>query len=170
VGILAAALVGAAGSILGGIVGGWIALVAGSRQSRRDLASRRDERSQQAALSIAAAVGQLEEAIVGWQADADGRAIGTAYNRFSQTAVVQGIALTDAELADRVTAHVQLAGRFAGLADRPDIAGPLAEPTRRHANALLDSLAAHVGQGPLPPYEAPPLNDALALLSWNCPS
>jgi hypothetical protein len=63
---LAAALIGAGGSVVGGIVGGWFAIIAARGQWRRDRADARAERSRQAAVSIAESVASMEEALVAW--------------------------------------------------------------------------------------------------------
>ena len=40
-------------------------------------------------------------------------------------------------------------------------------PVRRHADAVISALEAHVrGESP-PPYSAPPMTDAVALLTWR---
>jgi hypothetical protein len=62
-----AAVIGAAGSVIGGFIGGGFALWAARRQAQRDRKDARTDRSHQSALAIAHDIGGLEEAIVAWQ-------------------------------------------------------------------------------------------------------
>lgn len=111
--VMVAALIGAGGSVVGGFVGGWLALLAGSRQGRRDVAARRTERSHQAALAIAESLAALELAVATWTArQSDAIALRVAFNLFAQTAAVQAIALTDGDLRSRVRTHTELVGRL----------------------------------------------------------
>jgi hypothetical protein len=166
--VLVAAIIGSAGSVVGGLVGGWFVLLAGHRQWQRDAAARRAERSHAAALLIVEAVAGLELAIVIWAAgESDGVALRVAFNVFAQTVAVQGIALTDSDLRDRLRNHTEFVATLASMAGRPKIEAVMVKPVRRHADALISALEAHVNDAPLPAYRPPPLSDAAGLLKWN---
>ena len=83
---------------------------------------------------------------------------------------VQGMTLTDADLRDRVQNHIQLASRLVAVA-QGSVSTPcrpsLVRPERQHADAVISALEAHVQGQPLPPYQPPPLTDAVALLSYR---
>lgn len=163
-----AATIGAAGSVIGGVVGGWFTLRAGHRQWQRDRSDSQAERSHQAALALAEAVAGLDEAVVTWEArPADADALRRAFNLFSRTAAVQSIALSDDTLRRRVRTHLELVGRFAALAGTIPQATALIPAVRRHTDALIEALDAHVNRKALPLYQAPPLNDVAGLLRWQ---
>jgi hypothetical protein len=167
--VLEAALIGAGGSVVGGIIGGWFALLAVRSQWKRDRADARADRSHQAALSIAESVTDVEEVLVAWSAgQADQRRLRAAFNSFSRTAAVQTMALTDDSLRQRVRAHVQLLMRVALLAEKsPAGSVALTESARRHADALIEALEAHYTDTALPPYQPLPMNDVAGLLVWR---
>jgi hypothetical protein len=165
-----AAAIGAGGSLIGGVVGGWFALRAGHKQWQRDREDPRTERSHQAAMAIAVAVASMEEAVVTWNAHPeDTDALRASFNIFSRTAAVQSIVLTDDALRQRVRIHTELAVRLAALAGKTDAAAALTATVRRHADALIGALDAHVNGNPLPPYQPPPLDNAAGLVSWQPP-
>lgn len=161
-----AAVIGAGGSVLGGVIGGWLALVAGHRQSQRDRAATRMDQSHQAALAITESVASMDEAIVTWGADDDSAALRTAFNIFSRAVSVQSIALTEVALASRVRTHVLLTGRLAAITDQTSTSKALIPTVRRHTDAVIESLQAHFNDAPLPPYRAPSLDNAAALIAW----
>ncbi len=71
-------------SAVGGLVGGWYVLRAGHEQWQRDRQDARTDRSRQAAMSMAEAVGEMEQAIGTWQADpADQAEIAALLNAFN---------------------------------------------------------------------------------------
>jgi hypothetical protein len=168
---LAAALIGAGGSVVGGIVGGWLALVAVRSQWRRDRADARADRSHNAAMSIAEAVASMEEALVAWGAGQSSlAALRAAFNTFSRTAAVQSIAVTDSVVRQRVRRHVELLARVATLAEtQPPAAAELIPTSRCHTDAVIDALTAHYNDAALPAYRPLPLEDAVALLAWHSP-
>lgn len=167
-GVIVAAVIGAGGSVIGGLVGGWLALVAGHRQWQRDSEAQRAERSRAAAMLIAESVAELEKAVVIYAAgESDSIGLRVAFNVFAQTAGVQAIALADRDLRSRVRNHVEWVGTFAAIADQRQVEAVLVEPMRRHADALIDALDSHVNDLPLPPYQPPPLGDAAALIEWQ---
>lgn len=166
---LAAALIGVGGSLVGGIVGGWFALLAARGQAKRDRETARVERSHQAAMSIAESLASMEEALVAWAADqSDLTSLRAAFNAFSRSAAVQSIALTDSALRQRVRRHVELLARIATIAERtPANAAALVPTARRHADALIESLDAHYNDATLPSYQPLPLEDAAGLIGWR---
>jgi len=164
---MVAAAIGAGGAIVGGFIGGLLALAATRRRSRREAAARRTERSEQAALALVESVAALEQAVITWASgDCDAVALRTAFNVYSQAAVALGFALTDKALGDRVRNHTEFAGTLARRADNREFTTPTVEPVRRHADAVIDALLAHVVGAPLPPYQAPPL-EPRRLLAWG---
>lgn len=169
--MLEATLIGAGGSVVGGIVGGWFALVAARNQWKRDRADSREDRSHLAAMSIAESMASLDEALVAWtaqQMQSDLAGLRAAFNAFSKTAAVQSMALTDAALRQRVRAHVELLARVATLAEKSAAGGvALAEPARRHTEAVIGAFDAHCNGAASPPYQPPPLNDVAGLLAWQ---
>jgi hypothetical protein len=167
-----AALIGVGGSAVGGLVGGWYVLRAGHEQWQRDRQDARIDRSRQAAMSIAEAVGEMEQAIGTWQANpADQAEIVTllnAFNAFSRSVAIQSLALTDDELRSRVRAHQTFVSVLGTLARQGGTsASPLADRVRKHADVVLDAISAHVHGNPLPPYQALPLDNAGALAQWT---
>lgn len=113
---LEAALIGDGGSVVGGIVGGWFAIVAVRSQWKRDRASIRADRSHQAALSIAESMASVDDTLValskGLASPASGRVslqpLQAAVNTFIRTDAVQSMALTDEALRERVRTHTEL--------------------------------------------------------------
>jgi hypothetical protein len=142
--VLAAALIGGGGSVVGGIIGGWLAIAAVRGQWKRDRADARAERSHEAAMSIVEAIGSTEVAVVAWSAgQSDLVALRAAFNVFSTTATVQSIAVTDSAVRSRVRRHVELLVRVAILAESaPDLAAGLIPAARRHASAVIEALEA----------------------------
>jgi hypothetical protein len=101
--VLTASLLGAGGSVVGGFVGGWMALTASRGQSKREARARVAERSSAAALSIAESLASLEIAVVSYAAgDIDTVALCIAFNVFAQTASVQMLAISD-PISERVS-------------------------------------------------------------------
>jgi hypothetical protein len=166
---LAAALIGAGGSLVGGVAGGWFAILAARGQWRRDRADARAERSHQAAMSIAEAVASTEVALVAWSArESTLVALRAAFNAFSTTATVQSIAVTDSAVRQRVRRHVELLVRVAILAETaPGTADALIPTARRHAGAVIEALQAHYNDAALPSYRPLPMEDATGLLAWQ---
>lgn len=167
-----AALIGVGGSAVGGLVGGWYALRAGHNQWQRDRQDAQTDRSRQAAMSIAEVIGEMEQAIGTWQANptdqAEIAALLNAFNAFSRTVAIQSLALTDRELRARVRAHQTLVGVLGTIAAQGGTSGPpLAGQVRKHADVVLDTIAAHVHGSPFPPYEPLPLDNAGALMQWT---
>jgi hypothetical protein len=166
---LYAALLGVGGSVLGGIVGGWYALRAGHNQWQRDRADALMDRSREAAMSIADAVGAMHVALATWIANQPQiEELTAAFNVFSRTLAVQGLAVTDDVLRGRVRTHQTLVGYTCSFAER-DVAAAaqLAEKCLANGDTLLDALSAHVHGKTLPPYSPPPLSDAKALVVWS---
>jgi hypothetical protein len=170
-----AALIGVCGSVVGGVVGGWFVLQAASRQSERDRQNARLDRSHDAAFAILAAVAALGEAVTTWkrQSDQDRWAqLAALFNAYSQAVVVQGVALADPELRDRVKNQTQLTIDFLNVAWKGGTSAPqLADIALQHAGALVEALDAHVNGKELPPYKAPKLASGSGLfgsgLEWR---
>jgi hypothetical protein len=165
---LFAAFIGAGGSVIGGLVGGWFALRAGHRQWQRDREDARTDRSHAAAMTIAESVVRLWEAVTAWQSTRDYSAFAPAYNTFSRTIAAQSLWLTDDDLGQRVRDLQELAavfGRGASLGESS--AFPPTVQVRDCTDALADALKAHVHGEPLPPYQSPPLGDAAGLSKWT---
>jgi hypothetical protein len=168
---LAAALIGAGGSVIGGIVGGGFAILAVRGQWKRDRANNREDRSRRAAISIAESAASVEETLVMWsarQTQSDLAVLRSAVNAFSRTAAVQSIALTDDPLRQRVRAHMQLLARVSLLAEQSAAGGvALSESARRHTDAMVEALESHYHGDALPPYHPLPLNDLDGLIAWR---
>jgi hypothetical protein len=162
-------MIGAIGSVVGGIVVGWFTIMAARGQWKRDRADARLDRSRQAAMSIAESVASMEEALVSWSADQSSlAALRAAFNAFSRTAAVQSIALTEGTLSRRVRRHVELLARVAHVAqDAPAGAKALVETARRHADAVIEALEAHCNDAALPSYRPLPLDDSEGLIAWR---
>jgi hypothetical protein len=147
-----AAIIGAGGSVIGGIVGGLFVLWVGRRQAQQDRAASRADRSHRAAMSIAEDLAALEEAIAVWKAAAEqvtrARVTGSgnvqqpavlgqamtqasrrasemriAFNTFSRSATVDSFGLTDGDLRARVRAHTRLAGLLCVIAEQGGTVG-----------------------------------------------
>jgi hypothetical protein len=164
-----AALIGAGGSVLGGLVGGWYALRAGHKQRERDRRDTRLDRSRQAAMSIADALGMMTGTLATWNNTPQKLAeLGTANNMFSLTVTVQSIALIDGELRDRIHRTKNLVCFTSETAQRYGSAIQLLiEKTQLNSDAVLTALAAHIHGRPLPPYNPPPERNAHALADWS---
>lgn len=164
--VIIAAAIGAGGSVIGGIVGGWLTMVATRRQWKRDRADARVDRSRQAAQSIADAIATMEGAIVTWAAgESDPPTLRQAFNTFSRGILVESITLVDSELRQRVRTHVDLVSSLAALAHHP-LTKRLVPAVRHHTDAMVDAIEAHCAGEPLPAYQRPPLGDAAALVAW----
>lgn len=181
-------------------MGGLFALWVGGRQTKRDRVAAQTDRSHQAAMSIAQEIAALEEAIVVWKAAAERAthagaidvgnvqrvaAIGqsmtdatrtasemrAAFNGFSRSATVQRIGLTDSDLRTRVRNHMRLAGLLCVVAEQGGTVGvQLSETVRRHADAVLDAIDAHVNGQQLPSYTPLPkleASKAQELVDWK---
>ena len=195
-----AAIIGAAGSVVGGFVGGFVALLGARKQAQRDREDARADRSHQAAMSIAGGMASVVVAIVVWKEAAEqaaragavdvgnvqrGAAIGqsmtdvtratagmrAAATEFGQVAAVQGLALTDGDLASRVVSHIRLVAFLCRFAEQSGTAGPqLSDTVQRHAQAVVDAIEAHVNGRPLPGYAPlPPLEVSRAqeIVGWK---
>jgi hypothetical protein len=161
-----AALIGVGGAVVGGIVGGWYVMRTNRQQSQRDREDVRTDRSRQAALAIASAIGELITAMVAWRIDCDDQKLGASLVPFNLTAGIQNLALADDEVRARVVNDVYLAASIPSLPDDSESAKVIADAICRHSQEVIDALGKHVHGRQLPPYEAPPLNDAEALMSW----
>jgi hypothetical protein len=167
-----AALIGVAGSAVGGLVVGRYAIRAGHKQWERDREDSRTDRSRQSAIVIAGAVGAMEVAIVKWQAEpadpVEIAALMAAFNMFSVSVTVQSLALTDVDLRSRVRAHQTFVGILGAQAGQGGTAPQrLAGRVRMHADIVLEALGAYVNGTPLPRYQPLPLTDDAALARWT---
>jgi hypothetical protein len=153
------------GAVVGGIVGGSYVIYTGRQQSRRDREDARTDRSSQAALAIASAIGQLITAMVAWRIDRDNQKLWAALVPFNLTAGIQNLALADGEVRSRVVNDVYLAASISSLPDDSESIKVIADAICRHSQEVIDALGKHIHGQQLPPYEAPPLNDAEALMS-----
>jgi len=150
---LMAALIGVGGSVVGGAVGGWLTMVAGRQQSRRDREDGRLERSKQAAVDIAAAWPVLEEALLdraGGKIPADG--LHKAFNVFSTTATMQSIPITNDLLRKHIRGHVMSVLEATQYADAPERLSPRVEHLRQSGGEMCQAIDAHYRDKPLPPY------------------
>jgi hypothetical protein len=149
-----AAVVGAAGSIVGGLVGGLFALWAVHWQFVRDRKQKRADESHQAAKEVAAATGPLQ---VAFQKRVAGQDIDLyeACNAFVIQAGTLAITITDPDLRRRIRNHVLLSHEYAMI---PDIAtlGIKLTWLNDHGDKLRDAIYAHCNEHRLPIYEWPP--------------
>lgn len=165
-----AALIGVGGSVIGGGVGGWFALLSARKQSDRDRQNARADGSHQAAMAIADAVASMDAAVVLWQPNpaADTEALRIAYGDCARATRVQNMRLTDQALKDRLAAHMRLTSIFVATAiNGGGAARALSETVRRHTEALVSALDAHVSGHPLPEYQALDTTNRAALVSWG---
>lgn len=167
-----AALIGVGGSGVGGLVGGWYVLRAGHEQWQRDRQDAQSERSRQASMSIAEAIGEMEQAIATWRANpADKTEVETlrnSFNAFSRSIAIQSLALSDGELRSRIRTPQTFVGIVGEIVRKGGTAAPLlADQARKHADVVLDAISAHIHDRTLPSYEPPPLTDAGKLLRWT---
>jgi hypothetical protein len=145
-----AAVIGAGGSVIGGIVGGWFTLRAGHRQWQRDREDSRTERSRQAALAVAEAVADMERAVATWEVHSgeevhsgDIDALRGAFAVFSRTVSIQSMPLIDDTLRQRLRDHaVQVHSLVAAAGTTPPAADAISEVQRR-ADALIEALDAY---------------------------
>lgn len=153
--VLAAALIGAGGSLVGGLVGGWFALVAVRSQWNRERSAAKQDRSHQAAMSLFDWVGRTEEVLEAWSTDqGDVVALRTAFNAFSRTVTVQGTALTDDDLRKWVNDHVDLLLWIGEVAAQdPEASIALIKPAHRHADTVAAALEAHVRGDQVPRFQ-----------------
>jgi hypothetical protein len=76
--------------------------------------------------------------------------------------------LADADLRSRVRTHTRLTAALSNVAEKGGGAAPsLADVVRRHTDAVIGSLDAHVNEQSLPLYQPPPLDRAAELLAWK---
>jgi hypothetical protein len=164
-----AALIGAGGSLLGGLVGGWYVVRAAQQQWQRDREQARSDRSRQAAMALAEALGHIDLAVANWGAKGvQTEELHAAFNTFAQSSALQALVLTDEELLARLRHYVALAQLLLKLARQGDTsADSLVPAVRRGARVLADSLSAHFNDRALPAYMPPPLDDVTALTSWR---
>ena len=168
-----AALIGAVGSIVGGAVGGWLAILAARRQWERDQATSRASRSHEAAMSIAGAVDSVQEALIDWLADPDDpAALRRAYNSSSRTVGMQSMALADPELRVRVKWFMDQFAEIARLAVEDGVkARSRGELLDHDTRDLLRALEAHSNGQALPLYVPPPqLNDVPPIFWRSLPT
>ena len=158
----------AAGSaVIGALIGGLMTSRGATKQWQRDLLRARRDRSHQAAQRLLIAVARMEAAVVEWAADHDAAALGASFNAFSLTTVAENPFLIDDNVANRVRAHVEFTAVFAAIARQGDIPAPMTEAVRRHADAVVSALEAHIADKPLPAYRELPLGRAAELMAWR---
>lgn len=140
-----------------------------SQPVETDRAEARDDRSGQAALSIAESIASTEEALVAWSAGQSSLVeLRAAFNAFSRAAEVQSTALTDRVLRNRVRRHIELLARVAGFAQSTPAGATALIPTARlHAGAVIEALDAQYNNAALPPYQPLPMDDAAGLIGWQ---
>ena len=166
--VVVAALIGVGGSVLGGLVGGWFALSASSRQWRRDRADRRSDQSHQAAMEIAGAWPVLAEAFLARAADEITTLdMEKAFNAFSRIVYMQIIAITDPQVRERIRNHERLALAYGRFGDDRQKLAEYASRLHIHGESMTAALEAHYANAPLPPYQGPPAGDGDAILAWE---
>lgn len=108
----------------------------------------------------------VEEAV----ADASPPRLAVASNDFAQAITPKLTWLTDSELQERVVNHRSL-GVAVGVGGTPNVMRVpppgLVDALRRHAEALLEALDAHINGKPLPAYSKPPLGNIKELIDWG---
>lgn len=148
-----ATLIGVGGSVVGGAVGGWLTMLAGSQQSRRDREDGRLERSKQAAMDVAAAWPVLEEALMD---RADGKisanALHKAFNVFSRTATMQSIPITNDLLRKHIRSHVMSVLAATRYVDDLEQLSLRVETLRNSGEKMCQAIDAHYHDKPLPLY------------------
>jgi hypothetical protein len=119
-------------------------------------------------MRIADSVVGLWETVITWQSTREYSALALAYNTSSRTVAAQSLWLTDDHLRQRVRDLQELAAVLGhGASSGASWALPLSKQVGDCADALADPLKAHVHGEPLPPYQSPPLDNALALSHWT---
>jgi len=166
------AVIGFGSAIIGAIVGGLFVLYAARGQWRRD----KRETSRQAARRVLAALVPLEgvfATLLAGQSIPNAEAAATL-NTFSAATTTELPFITDDQVCARVLAHVQLCWPlllFQITASAPPPPRDVYQAVRRHANAVVEALEAHIRERPLPRYVPLPQNasgapDLSALVSW----
>src|SRR5215469_14372419 len=118
--IMFAAGIGAGGSVVGGIVGGWFAIRATHRQWQRDRDDARIDRSRLAAMAIADSISEMDFAVFNWdQGRTQADDLRASFNALVRTLAVQSLLLTDDELRARVAFYES----FASMVQRMSMAG-----------------------------------------------
>jgi hypothetical protein len=163
-----AALIGAGGAIVGGLVGGWFALLAAHRQWSRDREDRRSDQSRQAALEIAEASNLLEEAFLARAVERiSGDELTRAFNTFSQIASMRSIAIIDPQIRKRVRDHQLLGFAYMTFSHEPEKLSPYADRLRVHGEAMTAAIEAYYNGKLLPPYQSIPLASTDQILAWK---
>lgn len=166
-----AAVIGFGSAVIGGVVAGGFALLAGRQQGRRDTRRARLDRSHQAAQRLLAALVLVEGTVSEWRDRPNVEQLLSAINAFSVTVSSETAMLTDDDVAARTRAHLELAYWIAlGAARTPGSSPPLvvlSETLRRHADVLSASLEAHIRSRPLPNYVDLPMANVAALIAWT---
>jgi len=163
------AVIGFGSAIIGAIVGGFFVLYAARAQWKRD---KRDA-SHQAARRILAVLAPLEGVFATWLA---GQSISaaeaaTTFNTFSAATTTELPFIVDDQVCVRVLAHLELCGPLIQIAAAKLPPADVLRAVRRHADAVVEALEAHIRDKPLPSYVPLPLNpsgapDVKALISW----
>jgi hypothetical protein len=150
--IVQAAIAGGS-AVLGGLVGGWLTVRAAREQWRHDAQAANMERSHFASQRLLIATAQPEAALVTWRANHDVELLKAAFNSFSATSMAGVPFVPYGAVATRVRAHNEFGFRFVSfVTSRGGAAAPLVESFRRHADAVTDTLEAHIQGRRLPTY------------------
>jgi hypothetical protein len=153
------AIIGFGSAIIGAIVGGSFVLHAARTQERRD----EKEASRQAAKRILTVLGLVEGVLATWKAGQvlpQGEAA-TAFNTFSTATVADLPFILDEQLCERVRAHIELCAPLIGLGSEGKRLPPkIIDATRRHTDAVIEALQAHIRGKNLPAYKPLPKSHA----------
>jgi hypothetical protein len=111
----------------------------------------------------------MDAAVVRWQMnEQDAEALRPAYGDCARVVRVQRMTLIDQALRDRLDKHMELTSIFAQTAiDGGGAAKAVSATVRRHTEAVMAALDAHVRGQPLPAYEALDTTDRNALVGWG---
>lgn len=166
------AVIGFGSAVLGAIIGGAFVLRAARDQWAHDREANRTDASRQSARRLIVELAQLEGAVATWVATGIERdKLATAFNAFSTAAVADLPFITDDNVSSRVNAHIELAHSVVRVASTMVVPKEMLEAVRRHADAVTESLEAHIRHQPLPDYKPLPRTedgvlDASVVMAW----
>jgi hypothetical protein len=160
--LLLAALIGAGGSLIGGVVGGGFVLLAGRQQFK----ATRLDRSHQAALTVLSQAGAMHTAVMAWSRNPDAQALFGAFKTFGQGATTQIAVISDGSVGACLKDYADLIDKILEIAGQEN-APNLDEAENRQYWTLINAISAHVHGDKPATYEPPPLDDLTALHNWG---
>lgn len=107
-------------------------------------------------MNIASAWPALEQALLARSAgDITPSQLDAAYNSFAQTATLQSIPISDADLRQRIRNHIELVFPLTDHSTTQATLAQRVESLREHGDAIRLAITAHYNDEPLPAYTDP---------------